>query len=437
MKPAVVAGIAAVAVMGAIALLVTGGNRRDTGPKTLEGRVAEALPKIEAALGLTFKTPPRVEIRSKPEVRKFVEQQLEDSIGRAQIAVLEATLKRLGLIPESMSLRALLLDLMEEQIAGYYDPRTKVLYVVDGASDDVIDVAVNHELIHALQDQHINLDSVMRAVGNDDRVSAAQAVIEGQATYKQILAMAGPEMAATINATWDRTREVIRNEQAKMPVFAGAPLVIQEILIFPYLSGAEFMRAYDSANPGRVPFADMPTSTEQILHPPLYLTTRDEPTTVTLPPPRGATAVHENTLGEFATRLFLYEHLRDQQGAISAAAGWDGDRYVILRTPRGEGIAWVTVWDSQIDAVEFYGLSERTVDRRFGPSAARTLSPAQAGPGMTMGRSYTVGGRSITVSTGEIGTRPVVVYVDVPAGDEWAVLDLARIRLAQPEPKLP
>jgi hypothetical protein len=437
MKPAVVAGIAAAAVVGAIALLANTGNRRPAGPETLEARVAEATPKIEAALGLTFKTPPRVEVRSKPEVRRFVEQQFDDSVGRAQVAVLEATLKRLGLIPESMSLRALLLDLMEEQIAGYYDPRTKVLYVVDGADDETIDVTVSHELIHALQDQYINLDSVMRAVGNDDRVSAAQAVIEGQATYKQLLVMAGPEMAATINATWDRVREVIRNEQGKMPVFAGAPLVIQEILIFPYLSGAEFMRAYDSPNPGRVPFADMPTSTEQILHPPLYLSARDEPTTVTLPPLRSGTAVHENTLGEFATRLFLYEHLRDQQGAISAAAGWDGDRYVILRTPRGEGIAWVTVWDSQIDAAEFYGLAERTVDRRFGPSAARTLSSAQAGPGMTTGRAYTIGGRSITVSTGEIGTRPVVIYVDVPAGDDPSVFDLARLRLTQPEAKTP
>jgi hypothetical protein len=437
MKPAMIGGIGAAVVVAAIAVLVAGGNKRDSGQGTIEGRVAEAVPKIEAALGLTFKTPPRFEIQSKTDARRFVEQQLEDSVGRAQLAGQEAALKRFGLIPDTMSLRALLLDLYEEQIAGYYDPRSKVLYVVDSASDEMTNATITHELIHALQDQYLNLDSVMRSLNDDDRVSAAQSVIEGQATYKALFIDAGPEMAAAINASWGRARQVIRNEQAKMPVFAGAPLVVQEMIIFPYLSGAEFMRNYDSANPGRVPFADMPTSTEQILHPPLYLASRDEPTTVTLPALRGGTMLHENTFGEFATRLFLYEHLRDQQGAMSASEGWDGDRYVIFRTPRGEGVAWITVWDSQIDAVEFYGLAERTVDRRFGPSVARTLTAAQAGGGMTIGRAYTIAGRSITVATGEIGGRPVVAYFDVPAGDDWAVLDLARVRLQQREVKTP
>ena len=172
----------------------------------------------------------------------------------------------------------------------------------------------------------------------------------------------------------------------------------------------------------------MPTSSEQILHPGLYLGQRDEPTTVTLPPLRGAT-IHENTLGEFATRLFLYEHLRDQQGATSGATGWDGDRFALVRTTRGEGLVWVSVWDSTIDAGDFYNLLDRTIDRRYGPSVARPYPGLASARGMANGRAYTVGGRAVGVATGEVSGRPVVVYVDLPAGDDVGMVDLARIGL--------
>jgi hypothetical protein len=69
---------------------------------------------------------------------------------------------------------------------------------------------------------------------------------------------------------------------------------------------------------------------------------------------RGAATIYDNTVGEFTTRLFLYEHLREQQAATSGAAGWDGDRLVLVRTSRGEGAVWVSVWDTPIDAGDFY-----------------------------------------------------------------------------------
>ena len=65
-------------------------------------------------------------------------------------------------------------------------------------------------------------------------------------------------------------------------------MVLQETLIFPYLSGAEFMRDFDVHEPGKQPYGDMPTSTQQILHPDqAYFGTRKVPLAVTLPPPPG------------------------------------------------------------------------------------------------------------------------------------------------------
>ena len=397
----------------------------------IKAKAAQVVPQVEAGIGLQFKTPPVIEVRSKDEVRQYLEQQLRDSLAREQVVSQEAALKRFGLIPQDLDLQKLLLDVLAEQVGGYYDPRTKVLYVVEGTPEEAVGLTVSHELIHALQDQYLNLDSVMRSVGDDDRTAAAQAAIEGQATYEGLRIAVGPEMADNLPGGWDRARQTIRDEKARWPAFAAAPLVIQEMLLFPYLSGAEFARTFRANRPGTMPFDDMPQSSEQILHPPLYFN-RDVPTTVTLPAMSGVTVAHQNTVGEFTARLFLYEHLRDQSAAISGAGGWDGDRYALVRSGRGDGLVWVSVWDSPVDAGDFYNLMDRMIDRRYGPSTARAY------PGLTRtitdGRAYTIGGRSVGVATGQVSGRPVVVYVDLPAGDNIGILDLSRISIRENGP---
>ena len=393
--------------------------------------VAETVPRVEKAVGLSFKQPPVVEVRSREEVRRYVEQQLEDSVARVQLAGQEAALKQLGLIPDTMSLRSLLLQVLSEQIAGIYDPRTKALYIVEGADEQMLATTIAHELVHALQDQYVNLDSIMRGGRDDDRQGAAQAVIEGQATYDHLRIISGGEIPA-IPGGWQGVRDMIRQHHGRWPAFASAPLVVQEMLVFPYLTGFEFVRAARGANDQVAAlFADLPTSTEQIMHPGrAYISTRDTVTSVALPPLPG-TIRYENTLGEFPTRLFLYEHLRDQQGAINGAGGWDGDRYAVIRTPRGDGLVWITVWDSAMDGAEFYDLLDRTTDRRYGPSSARTIGAPQAGPGMATARVYSVGGRAISVRTGEIDGRPIVVYTNLPAGDDPLVVETSRIRIGR------
>ncbi len=423
-------------VRAAAALTISLAACREKGSElaTYQAKVTEAVPKIEAAIGLSFKTPPVVEVRSKSEVRAYLEKQLTDSLAREQVAGQEAALKRLGLMPDTMSLERLLLDVLEEQVGGYYDPRAKVLYIVEGTPEEAAGLTVSHELIHALQDQHLNLDSVMRATGDDDRTAAAQAVLEGQATYEGLRIMVGAELADNLPGGWDRAREMIRDNHARWPAFASAPLVVQEMMLFPYLSGAEFARAFRAQRPGQTPFDGMPSSTEQILHPQRFLGEADHPTRVVLPPFPGLTTTYDNTIGEFTTRLFLYEHLREQQAAMSGGTGWDGDRFALVKTGRGEGALWVSVWDTQVDAGDFYMLIERTVDRRYGPSPARTLSRQEIGPGMASGRAYTVGGRTVSIRTGEISGRPVVIYIDLPAGDDLNILDVSRVRLQDTSP---
>ena len=393
----------------------------ESGPYAKE--VGEAVPRIEKAVGLTFKSPPKVERRSKDDVRNFLMAKFNESMPAAEISGIERTYRRFGLISDSLQLRPFMLELLTEQIAGYYDPATKVLYVVDGGDPTLTNVTITHELVHALQDQYLNLDSIQKVTGDNDRQVAAQAVIEGQATYAQLKAMLGSNsLSAKLPGGWDRIRDMIREGQSGMAVFSSAPMIIQETLIFPYLSGAEFMRKFDEARPGKVPFDSMPVSTEQIVHSGSYFETLDQPTKVTLPElGGGAKVAYANNLGEFETRLFLFQHLQDQNAAIRGAAGWDGDRFALFDTKGGDGIAWVTTWDSKIDAGEFFDLMDTLILKRF-----RNAKPKAA---TSEARTYEVSGRTIQVTTAEVNGRPVVLYVDVPLGAPTDVVDISKVAL--------
>jgi hypothetical protein len=148
-------------------------------------RAVALAPEIERATGLRFKSPPRVEVRSREQVREFLTRELSDSATRRDIAAMTAAYRRLGLIGDTTELTPIYQRLYEEQIVGYYDPRNKMLYVVQGADSAAADVTLRHEMVHALQDQYVNVDSLLRVPGNNDRQNAVHAALEGQATYAQ------------------------------------------------------------------------------------------------------------------------------------------------------------------------------------------------------------------------------------------------------------
>jgi hypothetical protein len=406
-----------------------GGCERSGGTESerLAREVQQRIPEVEKATGLKFKTPPKVEARSKEQVRAFVLRKFEEQQPARELAGEEQAYKVLGLIPDTMNLRKFLLDLLTEQIVGFYDPTTKVLYVVEGGPDDQRGIVVTHELVHALQDQYVNLDSIMHVTGDPDRTAAAQALIEGHATYQQIaLTLGGAgNIGARLPGGWQRVREMIRENQQAAPVFAQAPVIIQESLLFPYLSGADFVHRFseqrgDTANP----LLHFPLSSEQLLHTRAFFgDPPDVPTRVSLPAPSGDTKIHEGNLGEFGTRLFLYEHSGNFTASTQAAMGWDGDRYVVIRTPKGPAIAWVTVWDSPLDAAEFSQQLEAAIRRRYGAGDPVALTGEA--------RRWRAQNRAIVVTPGEVNGRTVVLYLDAPDGTETGLLDLRGVRLEQ------
>jgi hypothetical protein len=140
---------------------------------------------------------------------------------------------------------------------------------------------------------------------------------------------------------------------------------------------------------------------------------------VTLPAPRGATKIYENTLGEFGTRLFLYQHLKDIQDAARGAAGWDGDRYVVVEGAGGRGIVWASLWDTALEAAEFSDMLTRA-------TAKRTGAPEATVPG---GASFATKGRTTRIIARPVGDRTLIVYTDLPDAMSGGVIDAAAIRV--------
>jgi hypothetical protein len=410
-----------------ILLLAFAACRRDSGPP-YERQLAEYTPQVEAALGLKFKTPPKMEVRTKDQVREFLLSHIRDSIPTRELDGQTALFRALGLIHDTLDLKKLFVPLLTEQIIGFYDPKTKVLYVVDGAPKDYAGYTIMHELVHALQDQYINLDSLERLTYDSDRQAAMQTVIEGQATFEQIVMMTGGKgsITASLPGGWQQMQDMIRQATATQPVFASAPMVIQEALLFPYVNGADFVRRYKQRHPSRMSFDSLPVSTEQVMHDDAYFNKpKNEPITVGLPPL--ANKIYENNLGEFGVRLFIYHHLRDIKAAAAAAQGWGGDRYAVVRTPRGNGVVMVSAWDTPVDGAEYFRALTAVTGKRFGDSTG--VVPAANKSETSELRRYTAKGRTVVIATREVAGRMVVSYVEVPEGATVPIVDLSRVTL--------
>jgi hypothetical protein len=171
--------------------------------------------------------------------------------------------------------------------------------------------------------------------------------------------------------------------EAQFQVFASAPNYLRETLLFPYTYGASFLqevvREHSWFKVNEI-YEDLPTSTEQILHPAKYLGKRDEPTQIDQSVLRPALSddtepVFENVLGEFTLYLLLQEFL-DQGSALRASKGWDGDSITLMANAEGkETLLLETIWDSDRDAKQFQTAYIALIKKKFPAVRPATSSP--------------------------------------------------------------
>ena len=395
-----------------LALVAAGGGRERAqavqSEAELKDMVHRMMPLVAQAAGLPFKSEPLVLRRSRDQVRDYVIHKFDEELPPGELAGLQSSLRLFGLIPDSVQLRSTMIDLLTEQIAGYYDPDSNALYVPADIEPTQLRVVVSHELVHALQDQYVKLDSIITQRRRNDRRTAAQSVLEGQATVVQIPVLMPEQKPDTLPLGWfSGQRAVMAQQQARMPEFARAPLWLREGIVFPYLGGADFIVWYRRKYPDQsvIDPRFMPTSTEQILHPDRYAA-KDEPTDLFFTGPKVDTVQYEDNLGEFETRLLLQQQLNDETIAARFAQGWDGDRYQVLG-PNADALVWYSVWDDGLAAARFaQGLESAWARRRPDRQA----------------------GRRVEIKQLTIDGRPGVSLVDAPTNWKgWRALPTVRL----------
>src|SRR5215210_790835 len=207
------------------------GEKRHSAEDATLARMVDSLRQpVERAAGLRFKVPPRSAMRSREQVRAYLLGKLDDELPPARMRGMETAYRLFGMLPDTLSLRALPLELYTEQVAGYYDPDSTTLFGVAGADRTELRLVLAHEMVHALQGQYLPLDSILKATADNDRLSAAQAILEGQATLASIDVLApGREVTRTAEF-WQMYRDQVQRQQTRMPIFAKAPLVVREAL---------------------------------------------------------------------------------------------------------------------------------------------------------------------------------------------------------------
>lgn len=305
---------------------------------------------------------PREELRAHQENR-FWEEVTADEIEASQLF-----LEALGYVEQGWDLVRAVFDVLGEEVLGFYDIRAKTLYVVldrpEWGPREITTLA--HEITHALQDQHYDLEAGHRARRDEnDRQMAYTALVEGDATLAMLL-------YAQRYLTRAETEEAFSGSSGS--ALDQAPLILQRELAFPYLDGVGFVADHFRQGGWEAVarlWADPPESTEQVLHPERYRA-GDRPITVGMPGLRDALGpgwrmMEENTLGELDWRV-LFEQYADAATADRAGTGWGGDRFQLLRRDEGGALvlAMRTAWDSEADAVEFFESYQKVAARRHG-----------------------------------------------------------------------
>ncbi len=314
------------------------------------------------------------------------------------VAANDRLLKALGLMPQDDSLKQLYLDLLGSQVAGFYDPDEKQLFVVSstGTINGADKITFAHEYDHALQDANFDVFAEQKELlDQSDRALARAAVYEGDATLLMVL-------WAQENLTPEEFAEVqaAGTDPASLEILNRTPSILVDGLLFPYTAGQAFvlpMQLSGGWDAVDALYEDLPRSTEQILHPDKYAA-GEEPIAVTLPDAAGELGTGwseaiQDTFGEFQMRTWFREAGVAGADATDAAAGWGGDRLAVLNGPNE---AWAVVmktdWDTAADAAEFEAAATTAAEAAGGQAA---VLPGEGG---TV-RWFVVGSDDATLDT--------------------------------------
>ena len=375
--------------------------QRDSERKLLEA-ASSITEQVAEIRGLPLKEAIPKGVQDREDLRQMLVDRFHDEVPVEEFYAEERVYKRLGLFPADLDYRELMLDLLTEQIAGFYDHHAKELYIMEGLPEAVQYKAMAHEIFHAIQDQHFDIGHLLEPFSSSENADfslSRMALIEGDATVLMIdyelyeqgvlpqnrarsvvdipaLSALLLEMDATQLSAVEQLEptDAIELGGEAVPsltdsVLGQAPPIIRDTLLFPYIEG---MRFVIRARSGRTweefdqIYDDPPMSTSQILHPERYFAEEDPVdiafyATEALP---NHELIYEAVFGELQIRSWLSTHLEDVTDAPSAmevAAGWQGDRLRGYAGPDEELIVThLSSWRSAGEAQAFAAALEKS-----------------------------------------------------------------------------
>jgi hypothetical protein len=328
--------------------------------------IRETTSEVEQIRGLRRKQNLKVQILDDKLFSAAVREKAKKEMTPEVLAAERARWLAFGLAPPAADPGQILLDVLDEQVAGFYDPFTRQLIVrkeppasAGAMGPDGLRAILAHEIEHALQDQNFGIPD-LAALPDDDVRLARSALYEGDAMAVMTAfgaRRAGKPVKGAIvsGAAMLRALDVqtLLRLSGKSPQLLHAPPVVREELVLPYAAG--FALVAEAYKRGGFPLVDKmfrspPANSHQVLHPEAYFA-GETAAALRLPDaPKGTRVITSGRMGELGTRIAL-ETCVDKEVVRELVPRWAGDAYTIVESGNGSlSLLWTTAWSGGVAA---------------------------------------------------------------------------------------
>ena len=331
-------------------------------------------------------------LTNRDEVVAYLKKSMAEDKDVRRLRRTELVLKKFGLLPEGFDLQTFLVGLLEEQVAGYYDAKTKTVNILDWVTPELQRPVLAHELTHALQDQSFNLDKWLRRgqedldskrnltpddFTKDEDSEARQAVVEGQAMVVLLDYMLAPLHRTVANSPEfvDALSTDMANGGTDSVQYRNAPIFLKESLTFPYRYGLEFeaevLRAKGKEQAFTATFLNPPRTSREIMEPQTYIA-GEHLAPLPLPDFKKIFKDYDRfdigAIGEFDV-FVLAEQYANEGEARKISPNWRGGNFYSVR-PKGKpagrlGLVFVSRWASPKAAAQFAAIYARGIQQRY------------------------------------------------------------------------
>jgi hypothetical protein len=343
-------------------------------PRPTPPTIAEVESQVEAVRGLAFRRPVNAEPVSPEEIDRRLQRYFEDFYPKRSYARRTRAWTTIGAIPGDVGILEALGRYQQGEVLGFYNSQNEELvYIGDEELSRIEQFILAHELTHAIDDQHFDLDRLdeLSMTCDDERFEAALGVVEGSANHFA-------------------TQVVFRfpaAELGELPAGGaqGVPQLIRDLQEYPYTAGQAFVdHLADRGGTAAVNAAlrRFPTTTEEVLHPERL--GKDPPEEIDVPDfaptfGDGWRDLDVMVVGELWLRLLLRTEVSAGQ-AERAADGWDGGIYRAWTDGDDVAVVLATAWDSSLEAAQF-----REAIGRFARGREDRVTIAGEGTAVTVG----------------------------------------------------